>query len=164
MTVHAAKGLEFPYVFLCGMNEGIFPSRKVRTLPAMEEERRLAFVAVTRAEQRLYLSEAEGRGIDGAPRYLSRFLLDIGEAHMEQDPKPRPGLIEDAKSYIAMKEKHLPESLPQGEFTVGQRVRHSILGLGTVIAVDAEKGAHVVQFDGIKTARSISFKVKLTAE
>lgn len=48
MTVHAAKGLEFPYVFLCGMNEGIFPSRKVRTLPGMEEERRLAFVALTR--------------------------------------------------------------------------------------------------------------------
>ncbi len=164
MTVHAAKGLEFPYVFLCGMNEGIFPSRKVRTLPAMEEERRLAFVAVTRAEQRLYLSEAEGRGIDGAPRYLSRFLLDIGEEHLEQDPKPRPGLIEDAKSYIAMKEKHLPESLPQGEFTVGQRVRHSILGPGTVIAVDTEKGAHVVQFDNVKTARSISFKVKLTLE
>ena len=46
MTVHAAKGLEFPYVFLCGMNEGIFPSRKVRTLPGMEEERRLAFVAM----------------------------------------------------------------------------------------------------------------------
>ena len=50
MTVHAAKGLEFPYVFLCGMNEGIFPSRKVRTLAGMEEERRLAFVAMTRAE------------------------------------------------------------------------------------------------------------------
>ncbi len=164
MTVHAAKGLEFPYVFLCGMNEGIFPSRKVRTLPGMEEERRLAFVAVTRAENRLYLSEAEGRGVDGAPRYLSRFLLDIGEERMEQEPKPRDGLIEDARSYIAMKEKHLPESLPQGEFAVGARVRHSILGTGTVIAVDEEKGAHVVQFDGIKTARSISFKVKLTAE
>lgn len=48
MTVHAAKGLEFPYVFLCGMNEGIFPSRKIRTLPGMEEERRLAFVAYAR--------------------------------------------------------------------------------------------------------------------
>lgn len=50
MTVHAAKGLEFPYVFLCGMNEGIFPSRKTKTLEGMEEERRLAFVAITRAE------------------------------------------------------------------------------------------------------------------
>ncbi len=67
MTVHAAKGLEFPYVFLCGMNEGIFPSRKVRTQQAMEEERRLAFVALTRAEKGLYLSEADGRNFDGTP-------------------------------------------------------------------------------------------------
>ena len=77
MTVHAAKGLEFPYVFLCGMNEGIFPSRRVRTLPGMEEERRLAFVALTRAEKGLYLSEADGWNFDGSPRYPSRFLLDI---------------------------------------------------------------------------------------
>ncbi|MEI3522713.1 MAG: 3'-5' exonuclease [Anaerotignum sp.] len=60
MTVHSAKGLEFPYVFLCGMNEGIFPSRKTNTKQAMEEERRLAFVAVTRAEKGLFLTEAEG--------------------------------------------------------------------------------------------------------
>jgi DNA helicase-2/ATP-dependent DNA helicase PcrA len=130
----------------------------------MEEERRLAFVAVTRAEKRLYLSEAQGRGIDGAPRYLSRFLLDIGEERMEQEPKPQEGLIEDARSYIEMRQKHLPESLPEGEFSVGDRVRHSVLGVGTVIAVDTEKGAHVVQFDNVKTPRSIAFKVKLTVE
>ena len=82
MTVHAAKGLEFPNVFLCEMNEGIFPSRKVRTHPGMEEERRLAFVAMTRAEQRLFLSEAEGRNLDGSPRYPSRFILDIGEEYL----------------------------------------------------------------------------------
>ncbi|MBQ2697600.1 MAG: UvrD-helicase domain-containing protein, partial [Clostridia bacterium] len=69
MTVHAAKGLEFPHVFLCGLNEGIFPSRNTATLEAMEEERRLAFVALTRAQQALYLSEADGRGFDGSPRY-----------------------------------------------------------------------------------------------
>ena len=77
MTVHAAKGLEFPVVFLCELNEGIFPSRKTRTLPGMEEERRLAFVAMTRAEKRLCLSEAEGRNHDGSPRYPSRFALDM---------------------------------------------------------------------------------------
>ena len=84
MTVHAAKGLEFQYVFLCGMNEGVFPSGKVRTLPAMEEERRLAFVAMTRAEKRLYLSESEGRNLDGSPRYPSRFILDISPELLEQ--------------------------------------------------------------------------------
>lgn len=64
-------------MFLCGMNEGIFPSRKVRTRQGMEEERRLAFVAVTRAEKGLYLSEADGTNFDGSPRYPSRFLLDM---------------------------------------------------------------------------------------
>ena len=80
MTVHAAKGLEFPYVFLCEMNEGIFPSRKTRTLPGMEEERRLAFVAVTRAEKRLFLSEAEGRNLDGSPRDPSGRGLRSGDS------------------------------------------------------------------------------------
>lgn len=61
MTVHSAKGLEFPYVFLCAMNEGVFPSKRTDTIQGMEEERRLAFVAMTRAEKVLYLSEAEGR-------------------------------------------------------------------------------------------------------
>lgn len=80
MTVHSAKGLEFPYVFLCAMNEGVFPSKKTDTIQKMEEERRLAFVAMTRAQKGLYLSEAEGRNFDGSPRYPSRFLLDIEPA------------------------------------------------------------------------------------
>ena len=91
MTVHAAKGLEFPYVFLCGMNEGIFPSRKVRTLQAMEEERRLAFVALTRAEKGLYLSEADGRNFDGSPRYPSRFVLDIDDNLLTFTHPPEEG-------------------------------------------------------------------------
>ena len=56
MTVHSAKGLEFPFVFICELNEGVFPSRKVRTQPGMEEERRLAYVALTRAENGLDLT------------------------------------------------------------------------------------------------------------
>ena len=79
MTVHAAKGLEFPYVFLCGMNEGHFPSRKVRTLPGMEEERRLAFVALTRAEKGLYLSGPTG-GILTARRAIPRAFCWISTA------------------------------------------------------------------------------------
>ena len=76
MTVHAAKGLEFPYVFLCAMSEGIFPSKKTNTMEKMEEERRLAFVAMTRAEKRLYLSEAEGRNLRGR-RTKSRWVSEI---------------------------------------------------------------------------------------
>ena len=164
MTAHAAKGLEFPYVFLCGMNEGIFPSRKTATLPAMEEERRLAFVAMTRAEKRLFLSESEGRNIDGSMRYPSRFLLDIDPELLEYTEAPSEGLIRGAREYIALSERTLPLEASRAAFEVGARVRHPIMGPGTVVAVDEDKGAHVVQFDGATTPRAISFKARLEAE
>ena len=162
MTVHAAKGLEFPYVFLCEMNEGIFPSRKTSTLPGMEEERRLAFVAMTRAEKRLYLSEAKGRNIDGSPRYPSRFILDISPELLEHTEPPEEGLVKEARDYIEASERYLPEKQAEA-FTIGQRVRHEILGPGTVVDIDTVKGAHIVRFDGIATPRAISFRAKLKA-
>ena len=162
MTVHAAKGLEFPYVFLCEMNEGIFPSRKTNTLPGMEEERRLAFVAMTRAEKRLYLSEAKGRNIDGSPRYPSRFILDISPELLEYTEPPEEGLVKEARDYIEASERYLPEKQAEA-FTIGQRVRHEILGPGTVVDVDTARGAHIVHFDGIATPRAISFRAKLEA-
>ena len=162
MTVHAAKGLEFPYVFLCEMNEGIFPSRKTNTLPGMEEERRLAFVAMTRAEKRLYLSEAKGRNIDGSPRYPSRFILDISPELLEYTEPPEEGLVKEARDYIEASERYLPEKQAEA-FTIGQRVRHEILGPGTVVDVDTARGAHIVRFDGIATPRAISFRAKLEA-
>lgn len=161
MTVHTAKGLEFPYVFLCAMNEGIFPSKKTNTLEGMEEERRLAFVAMTRAEKGLYLSEAEGRNFDGSPRYPSRFLLDIDPALLTFTKRPEESLLKEAKGYIDISGRYLKEDAQRQTFSKGQRVRHPIFGLGTVVDVDFAKGAHVVQFDDIDTARRISFRAKL---
>ena len=161
MTVHAAKGLEFPCVFLCGMNEGVFPSRKVRTRQAMEEERRLAFVAVTRAEKELYLSEADGRNFDGSPRYPSRFLLDIDEKLLTFTRPPEEGLIRRARDYIGHSQAGLPEADGQTVFPAGQRVRHALFGPGTVLDTDMDRGAHVVQFDEMETPRKISFRAKL---
>ena len=161
MTVHSAKGLEFPFVFLCGMNEGVFPGRKTVTLPGMEEERRLAFVAVTRAEKRLYLSECAGRSFDGAPKYPSRFLLDIGEENLEYTAPPRADLIAEAKEYIAYSEKVLPERAEENTLPVGARVHHAIMGEGTVEGLDTEKKAYLVRFDCLDTPRAISFKAKL---
>ena len=80
MTVHAAKGLEFPYVFLSGLEEGVFPSKKTATLEGMEEERRLAFVAFTRAEKALFLIDSEGRNLDGSYRYPSRFIFNVDKS------------------------------------------------------------------------------------
>ena len=161
MTVHSAKGLEFPYVFLCGMNEGIFPSRKTKTREGMEEERRLAFVAMTRAQKGLYLSEAEGRNFDGSPRYPSRFLLDIEPALLDYTQKPQEGLIIETKDYLVINERYLADEENQLSLAVGQRVKHNIFGSGTVVDVDLIKAAHLVKFDNIDTPRSISFRAKL---
>lgn len=162
MTVHAAKGLEFPYVMLCGMNEGVFPSRKTKDLLGMEEERRLAFVAMTRAEKGLFLSGAEGRNFDGTPRYPSRFVLDIDEDLLEYTEKPSDSLINDAKEHIALNEKYMPENLESELIPAGTRIRHEYLGEGTILDTDAGRGAYLVQFDSLSTPRTISFRVKLT--
>ena len=159
MTVHAAKGLEFPHVFLCGMNEGIFPSRKVRTMPGMEEERRLAFVALTRAKERLYLSESGGRNFDGSPRYPSRFLLDIAQELLTYTAPPEEGLIRETREYVAESQRHLPQQ--EAVFLPGQRVRHAQFGTGTVVEADPARSAHLIQFDTMPTPRRISLRARL---
>ena len=161
MTVHTAKGLEFPYVFLCQLNEGVFPSKKVRTLEAMEEERRLAFVAMTRAERRLYLSEAEGRNLDGSPKYPSRFLLDIDPALLTFDPEPPAGLYDEARSYVEHSWVHLESQNAPAPFAPGDRVLHPVFGAGTILETDTTLCAYVIRFDTMETPRSIRFQVKL---
>ena len=161
MTVHASKGLEFPYVFLCGMNEGIFPSRKITTLEGMEEERRLAFVAVTRAEKGLFLSEADGRNFDSSPRYPSRFLLDIDDRYLEYTQKPNDGLIHDARLYINHKICCMENAEKGNEFSLGQKVKHSVFGEGTITGIDQEQGSYQIQFERFETPRMIAFRVKL---
>ena len=161
MTVHAAKGLEFPHVFLCGMSEGIFPSRKITTRDGMEEERRLAFVAMTRAERSLTLTMSEGRNIDGSPRYPSRFVLDIDQALLEYTKPPQEGLIREAREYIRRKEDILRQEEDPAILSKGQRIEHFIFGKGTVLDVDMNKKAHIVQFDEMDTPRAISFRAKL---
>ena len=161
MTVHTSKGLEFPYVFLCGMNEGIFPSRKTKTREGMEEERRLAFVAMTRAKKRLYLSEATGRNLDGSPRYPSRFILDIDQNLLEYDRKPEEGLIKEAREYIELSSRCLLTDEAPSHYPIGQKILHKIFGPGTIVDVDTEKSAYAILFDGMETPRTISFRVKL---
>ncbi|MBQ9631630.1 MAG: ATP-binding domain-containing protein [Lachnospiraceae bacterium] len=161
MTVHAAKGLEFDYVILCGMNEGIFPSRKVKTRKGMEEERRVAFVAMTRAKKRLLLTESSGRNIDGSPRYPSRFLLDIDEGLLEHDGELDEGFLEESRAYIAMLDRSLPGDEAELAFREGDAVSHPIFGPGVVKALDMEQGAYRIAFERLATERMISFKAKL---
>ena len=80
---------------------------------------------------------------------------------MEFTAPPREGLIREARDYIAVSERFLPEEEQKAGFTVGARVRHAVLGEGTVVEIDEEKGAHIVKFDGVATPRAISFRAKL---
>lgn len=161
MTVHTAKGLEFPYVFLCSMSEGIFPSKKVNTLEGMEEERRLAFVAITRAEKGLYLSEAAGRNFDGSPRYPSRFILDIDRDLLHFTEAPKAGLLKEAESYIQLIDSHFQRSDDAAVFHIGDRVRHRAFGLGTIQDVDLDQSAYTIRFDDLPTERRLSLRVKM---
>ena len=161
MTVHAAKGLEFPYVFLCGMNEGIFPSRKVHTLEGMEEERRLAFVAMTRAKKRLYISEAGGNTFEGAPRYPSRFIMDIDPDLLEFTEDPDETLMATIRRCIESESRHLKGAEKLNLLENGTRVSHDILGEGTVLESDPNEQSYLVKFDKIETPRRISMRVHL---
>ena len=151
MTVHAAKGLEFPAVFLCGLSEGIFPTKRANTREKLEEERRLCYVAFTRAEDRLFLSDAAGFGYDGVSRCPSRFLFNAGAEEVEYVEPLDPSLMEEAKRQIAKTEEQEPMEKPP--FAAGTRVRHRIFGEGTVLLPG--EGGIIVQFDRIVTPRTI---------
>jgi DNA helicase-2/ATP-dependent DNA helicase PcrA len=142
MTLHTAKGLEFPTVFLTGMEDGIFPHARTFDDPKeIEEERRLAYVGLTRAEKRLYISRAEYRLTFGTPKYnpASRFLDEIPSALLEWKNEGKPSYT----SSSAVKKSRLPSGPPPratGKVSsamvleVGQRVSHDTFGLGTVVA------------------------------
>ena len=142
MTLHTAKGLEFPTVFLTGMEDGIFPHARTFDDPKeIEEERRLAYVGLTRAEKRLYISRAEYRLTFGTPKYnpASRFLDEIPTELLEWKNEGKPSYT----SSSAVKKSRLPSGPPPratGKVSsamaleVGQRVSHDTFGLGTVVA------------------------------
>ena len=163
MTVHAAKGLEFPYVFLCGLEEGVFPSKKTATLEGMEEERRLAFVAFTRAEKALFLTDAEGRNLDGSFRYPSRFIFNVDKTLLTYTNELDDNLICETNWNISNSERILESPYAKLPFKSGDRIVHSIMGAGEVVDVDRNNAAYLIKFDDLATRRKISFKAKLEA-
>ena len=163
MTIHAAKGLEFPHVFLCSLSEGVLPSRKTKTIEGMEEERRLAFVAVTRARDGLYLSEAAGFSHEGSPRHPSRFLLDIDQGALQFSNKPSDEELSCARAAYAASDKWMAGMAADARFSPGDCVLHKAFGRGVVERLDEEKRAYIVHFDSLDTPRAISFRAKLDA-
>ena len=153
MTLHTAKGLEFLTVFLTGMEDGVFPhSRTLGEKDEIEEERRLAYVGLTRARERLYISRAESRSTWGAPNYNppSRFLDEIPEDVIEwrnqSSTSMSPSLIK--RSRVAPPPRATGKNVSTIELSAGERVSHDTFGLGTVVAVVGE---------GDKAEATISF-------
>ena len=160
MTIHAAKGLEFPVVFLCGLSEGIFPGKRADTREKLEEERRLAYVAFTRARDRLFLSDAAGNNYDGSFRYPSRFLFNAEEENLEYAVELDPALKEDALHHIRLTEDTGPAPERPNE-SVGKRVLHPVFGEGIVIGIPRGQEGFIVQFDAMVTPRTFGPAVKL---
>jgi len=142
MTMHSAKGLEFPLVFLCGMEDGLFPhQRSVADPQGLEEERRLCYVGITRAKRTLYITYAEKRRLHGTDRFSrpSRFIAEIPEA-----------LVEEVRPRVRVSRPVSPRSrgryagmAPGAELGVrlGQRVRHGKFGDGVILNCEGQ-GTH----------------------
>jgi DNA helicase II / ATP-dependent DNA helicase PcrA len=179
MTLHTAKGLEFPTVFLTGLEDGVFPhSRSLDEAGELEEERRLAYVGLTRARERLYLSRALMRSAWGAPAHnpASRFLAEVPDelvdwrrTEADQVHWQRPDLSRTTDfgqptaagrrnfSAAAVRADAAAKSKPAREvpsLSPGDRVHHDTFGLGTVVTVEgvAEKAVASIDFgsDGVK--------------
>ncbi len=161
MTVHTAKGLEFPVVFIVGLNENIFPSKKTDSLKAMEEERRLAFVAVTRAQEQLFLTEAEGFSQAAGGRYPSRFIFDIERPLLNYVAELPPQLLAKSRAYIDERTSILQKKSALADLQPGDTVEHNILGRGKVVSVDHTAATYTIQFDTMSTPRKMSFRAPL---
>ena len=156
MTLHSAKGLEFPVVFLCGLEDGLFPhQRSIMDVHGLEEERRLCYVGCTRAMRQLYVTYAEQRrmhGVDnfGAP---SRFIAEIPLALIEEvrpkvqvsrpvySPQSRATLQQatrPAGGNLSMSGRRFQDETPPGAFKLGQQVRHAKFGDGVVLSLEGQ--------------------------
>lgn len=141
MTLHSAKGLEFPLVFLAGMEDGLFPhQRSIQDLASLEEERRLCYVGTTRAMKQLYLTYAEQRRLHGVDSYgtPSRFIKEIPNELLEE---VRPRIQISRPVYAAARRGYIEEESQVGGMRLGQRVRHGKFGEGVILDLEGQ-GSH----------------------
>jgi len=148
MTIHTAKGLEFKRVFVPGMAEGQFPSKRLRNNDELEEERRLFYVAITRAMSELYISSYQNK-VASFPVQVSSFIGDI-------DYK-----LLDFYGEKVSENTTTAQMIEKTNFEEGDRVVHPVFGEGTIIGVDMLLQAYEIDFDNVKGTRSIVFRAKL---
>jgi len=160
MTIHAAKGLEFPAVFLCGLSEGIFPGKRANTREKLEEERRLCYVAFTRAKDRLFLSDAAGSNYDGSFRSPSRFLFNAEKENVEYVVPLDPEIEERTREQVRRTENNESKRNASDD-KIGRRVKHPVFGEGVIIGKPKDQDGIIVQFDAMITPRTFGPAVKL---
>nr|WP_246211035.1 DNA helicase PcrA [Phytoactinopolyspora alkaliphila] len=159
MTLHTAKGLEFPVVFLTGMEDGVFPHQRSLSEPReLEEERRLAYVGITRARERLYISRATVRSAWGAPSHnpASRFLAEVPDELVDwrrTEADQTRWASSPVRRMSGSRQQAPARAVPM--LSAGDRVNHDAFGLGTVVATSGagEQAQATVDFgtDGLKT-------------
>ena len=175
MTIHSAKGLEFPLVFLAGLEERLFPGmRSAASSELLDEERRLCYVAMTRAQERLYITKTRSRFLYGKtePASPSRFWKEIPEELIEdRTPKPSKSVYE----YVSQKPKKplfgfgaAPKKAPLPDYAVGNTVRHRTFGKGKILRIEGNKNATLlhVQFEtaGLKMLLAEYAKLEITEQ
>lgn len=157
MTIHAAKGLEFPNVFVVGFSEGIFPSYKSieeRKEMGLEEERRLCYVAITRAEKRLFLLDSEGYTQNGAQKLPSRFLKEIGENnYIRKGVIPKE--LQDETDRIANSQLCNNE-LEKQKKKPGDKIFHPAFGEGEIVGLEKNRNSYRVKFNKLSSERVLS--------
>jgi DNA helicase II / ATP-dependent DNA helicase PcrA len=165
MTLHSAKGLEFPVVFLVGMEEGLFPSqRSVDDEGRLEEERRLAYVGITRAREKLFVTHAESRRMHGT-EMLARPSRFLGEMPAELIDEVRPRVQVTRPLYAGRQAASSPSLDEQPSVKLGQRVSHPSFGDGVVISAEGS-GAHTrlqVNFEAAGSKWLVAAYANLTA-
>jgi DNA helicase-2/ATP-dependent DNA helicase PcrA len=163
MTIHNAKGLEYPIVFVAGMEEGVFPHSRALDEGGLEEERRLAYVGITRAMSALYLTSARRRAVFGATQYglRSRFLDEIPSELTDRADEPRirrPGAgyaaAQRPGSWAAAAASRSDDAAATPSFILGDDVSHAAFGAGVVIGIEAG-GIVVVRFAGDGSERKL---------
>jgi DNA helicase-2/ATP-dependent DNA helicase PcrA len=152
MTIHNAKGLEYPIVFIAGMEEGVFPHSRALDEGGLEEERRLAYVGITRAMRALYMTSARRRAVFGATQYgmRSRFLDEVPHDLTDRadEPRIRPGLAAQRPgSWASSSPSTARSDEPAPSFRLGDDVSHAAFGAGVVVGVESG-GIVVVRFAG----------------
>ena len=143
MTMHSAKGLEFPLVFICGMEDGLFPhQRSIADPNGLEEERRLCYVGITRAKQTLFITHAEQRRMHGMDSFSqpSRFINEIPAEHVEE-VRPRVQVSRPLRSKPSARRQAAAGAGNELGIRLGQRVRHKKFGDGVILNCEGQ-GAH----------------------